>query len=195
MTSNTVRTILAFMPLNSNRPRELDHSIGNKVIFKIFPWKSRNIIHYNPYNPLNNFRAILWAILGQVVANQAIHPVHIDIWPTNFWWQESVTNSAKWVSFQFLYSFRVMGSWFFVVSNGTNLLRGPDTTMAARIKFLCLHFPSKFEWSPHWILSKFLAIPQLLGSQLRLMPPFFSQKSSDPPQAINNDRSCWEIPF
>ena len=182
------------MPLNSNRPRELDHSIGNKVIFKIFPWKSRNIIHYNPYNPLNNFRAILWAILGQVVANQAIHPVHIDIWPTNFWWQESVTNSAKWVSFQFLYSFRVMGSWFFVVSNGTNLLRGPDTTMAARIKFLCLHFPSKFEWSPQLNPFKVFRDPPAFGFSVTTDPPFFLPKS-DPPQAINNDRSCWEIPF
>ena len=40
----------------------------------------------------------------------------------------------------------------------------------------CLHFPSKFERSPHLILPKFLAIPQHLGSQLRLMPPFFLPK-------------------
>ena len=60
----------------------------------------------------------------------------------------------------------------------------------------CLHFPSKFDWSPLWILPTFSVI-LLLGSQLRLIPPFVllkikrsAQKSPPPPhQAINNDRS------
>ena len=41
----------------------------------------------------------------------------------------------------------------------------------------CLHFPSKFERSPHWILPKFSAIP-----------PFGLSVTTDP-QGINNDRS------
>ena len=41
----------------------------------------QDIFHYNP---LINFREILEAVLGHVVANQAIHPVRIDICPTNF---------------------------------------------------------------------------------------------------------------
>ena len=35
----------------------------------------------------------------------------------------------------------------------------------------CLHFPSKFEWFPLWILPKFSLIP-LFGSQKRLIPAF-----------------------
>ena len=61
----------------------------------------------------------------------------------------------------------------------------------------CLHFPSKFEWSPLWILPKFQWSP-LLGFQLRLIPPFVllkikwsPLKSSAPPapRTISNDRS------
>ena len=47
----------------------------------------------------------------------------------------------------------------------------------------CLHFPSKFEWSPLWILVKFSAIP-----------PFGFSVTTDP-QGINNDRSlmCFTV--
>ena len=45
----------------------------------------------------------------------------------------------------------------------------------------CLHFPSKFEWSPLWILPNFLAISPFGFSITTDSPFFFSQKSSDPP--------------
>ena len=66
----------------------------------------------------------------------------------------------------------------------------------------CLHFPSKFYWSPLlWILQKFSAIPPF-GFSVTTDPPYsFSQNSSDPPlksfprpasrKAINNDRSLF----
>ena len=60
-----------------------------------------------------------------------------------------------------------------------------------------LHFPSKFEWFSLWILPKFSVIP-LLGSQLRLIPPFVLLKIKWPPpptQAINNDRSLSFVSF
>ena len=53
----------------------------------------------------------------------------------------------------------------------------------------CLHFPSKFEWSPLWILQQFSVIPHLWGSQLWLIPPKKSSAHRPPRQAINNDRS------
>ena len=55
----------------------------------------------------------------------------------------------------------------------------------------CLHFPSKFEWSPLWILPKFSAIPPI-GFSVTTDPPFCSPKNqvTPPPlQVINNDRS------
>ena len=50
----------------------------------------------------------------------------------------------------------------------------------------CLHFPSKFEWFPLWILPKFSAIP----------PPPFGFSVTIDPQGINNDRSliCFAVP-
>ena len=59
----------------------------------------------------------------------------------------------------------------------------------------CLHFPSKFEWSPLWILPKFSATPPF-GFSVTTDPPFFLPKiewsplkSSPPPaQVITNDR-------
>ena len=44
-----------------------------------------------------------------------------------------------------------------------------------------LHFPSKFEWSPLWILPTFSAIPHFGFSVTTDRLFFFSQKSSDPP--------------
>ena len=56
-------------------------------------------------------------------------------------------------------------------------------------------FSKQIEWSPFWILPKFSVIP-LLGSQLRLIPPFVLSKIKwtplksstlpPPPQVINN---------
>ena len=64
----------------------------------------------------------------------------------------------------------------------------------------CLHFPSKFEWSPLWILPKFSAIPAF-GFSVTTDPPFCSPKNQVIPskilrprtQAINNDRSLTHI--
>ena len=62
----------------------------------------------------------------------------------------------------------------------------------------CLHFPSKFEWFPLWILPKFSAIH--FGFLVSTDPPFYSPKnyyvippkkilpSPLPSQAIKNDR-------
>ena len=64
----------------------------------------------------------------------------------------------------------------------------------------CLHFPSKFQWSPLWILLKFPVIPPF-GFPVSTDSPFFSSKNRliprkivcspppHPPSAINNDRS------
>ena len=58
-----------------------------------------------------------------------------------------------------------------------------------------LHFPSKFEWSPLWILPKFSLIPPF-GFSVTTDPPFCCPKNQvipppNPPPllAINNDRS------
>ena len=63
----------------------------------------------------------------------------------------------------------------------------------------CLHFPSKFDCTPPPESFQSFQWSPLLGSQLRLIPPFvllkikWSPKSPTlpppPPQAINNDRS------
>ena len=81
--------------------------------------------------------------------------------------------------------------------------------MAFVIPFTCLHFPSKFEWSPLWLSFQSFQQSPLLGSQWRLIPSFWvPQKWSDPPlkspaqpppppppsPAINNERSVrWII--
>ena len=61
----------------------------------------------------------------------------------------------------------------------------------------CLHFLSKFDWSPLWILPKFPVIPPF-GFSVTTDPPFCSPKrrvippkypAPPPPQTINNDRS------
>ena len=56
----------------------------------------------------------------------------------------------------------------------------------------CLHFPSKFEWSPLWILPKFSAIPPFFSPKSKWSP----LKSSAPAphlQAINNDRFLTKV--
>ena len=60
----------------------------------------------------------------------------------------------------------------------------------------CLHFPSEFEWSPLWIPPKFSIIP-LLGSQLRLIPPFVFLKikwslPKSPPPSRPGDK-LWPV--
>ena len=60
----------------------------------------------------------------------------------------------------------------------------------------CLHFSSKFEWFPLWILPKFSVIPPF-GFSATTDPPFCSPKNQvippkilpPKPQAINNNRS------
>ena len=63
----------------------------------------------------------------------------------------------------------------------------------------CLHFPSKFELFPLWILPK-VSVINPFGFSVTTDPPFCSPKSQvlpqnppapppPPPQAINNDRS------
>ena len=58
---------------------------------------------------------------------------------------------------------------------------------------LCLHFPSKFEWSPLWILPKFSVIPPL-GFSVTTDPPFHSPiKRIRPNRAgIPLDKSTWK---
>ena len=47
----------------------------------------------------------------------------------------------------------------------------------------CLHFPSKFEWSPLWILPKFSVIPPF-GFSFMTDPPFCSPKNQVIPPKI-----------
>ena len=81
--------------------------------------------------------------------------------------------------------------------------------MAFVIPFTCLHFPSKFEWSPLWLSFQSFQQSPLLGSQLRPDPPILSlpeikrspsklPRATPPPPppspAINNERSVrWII--
>ena len=54
----------------------------------------------------------------------------------------------------------------------------------------CLHFPSKFEWSPLWILPKFSAIPSI-GFSVTTDPPFCSPKNQGPPPQVMNN--VWSL--
>ena len=52
----------------------------------------------------------------------------------------------------------------------------------------CLHFPSKFEWSPLWILPKFSVIPPF-GFSVTIDPPFCSPKNQViPPKILRSGR-------
>ena len=58
----------------------------------------------------------------------------------------------------------------------------------------CLHFPSKFEWSPLWILPKFSVIPPL-GFSVTTNAPFCSPKNQvipPPPKKKSGRREPWE---